>query len=61
MKSVPMPAILYLVVAVLFVASAGGKTISHDVTIINMQWFCAIVFALLGVWRLSKFVRSKTP
>jgi hypothetical protein len=60
MKQILVSAIFYFVVAVLFMASATGKTISNDSIVINVQWFCAIVFALLGVWRLSKPLKPKT-
>jgi hypothetical protein len=46
--------ILYFVIAALFAISAIAKAISSDSTVIAMQWFCALVFAGLGIWRLTR-------
>ena len=60
MKKILTSAMLYFVIAVFFAASAVVKTISNDTIVINAQWFCAIVFSFLGVWRLSKSIKPKT-
>jgi hypothetical protein len=46
--------IIYFLVAVLFVIAAISKTISNNSTVLASLWFCVIVFAFLGVWRLRK-------
>jgi len=50
--------VLYLLIAALFALSAVTKTISADSIVLAMQWFCAIVFAVVGVWRLIRKVSS---
>ncbi|MBI5354094.1 MAG: hypothetical protein HZB50_15740 [Chloroflexi bacterium] len=45
---------LYFIVAILFAFAAIGKTISDDSTVIAISWFCAAVFAGLGIWRLMR-------
>jgi len=50
----------YLLIAILFMASAAGKTISESPSVIVMQWGCAIIFVFLGLSRLIKSVTPKT-
>jgi hypothetical protein len=51
---------LYIFVAILFVTGAVGKTIRENPAVSTMQWGCVLLFALLGIWRLSKFIKPKT-
>jgi hypothetical protein len=46
--------IMYFLIAILFAIGAIGKTISDDSTVLAMQWFCAFVFAVMGVLQLRK-------
>lgn len=46
--------IMYLLIAILFAVGAIGKTISDNSTVLAMQWFCAFVFAVIGVLQLRK-------
>jgi hypothetical protein len=46
--------ILYILIAVLFAIGALAKTISDDSIVLAIQWFCAVVFAGLGVWQLTR-------
>jgi hypothetical protein len=46
--------IVYFLVAVLFAIAAISKTISDDIAVLALLWFCVIAFAFLGVWRLIK-------
>jgi len=46
--------IMYLLIAVLFAIGAIGKTISDNSTVLAMQWFCAFIFAVIGVLQLRK-------
>jgi hypothetical protein len=46
--------IMYLLIAILFAIGAIGKTISDNSTVLAMQWFCAFVFAVIGVLQLRK-------
>jgi hypothetical protein len=50
----------YIFVAILFMASAAGKTISESPSVILMQWGCALIFVFLGFARLIKSVTPKT-
>jgi hypothetical protein len=60
LKQASMSGIVYLIIAVFFMTSAIGRTISNDAIIINVQWFCSVVFASLGIWHLSKSAKPKT-
>jgi hypothetical protein len=51
---------VYILVAILFMASAAGKTISESPSVSLMQWGCALIFAFLGLLRLIKSMRPKT-
>ena len=51
---------LYLFAAILFMASAAGKTISENPAVIAMQWGCALIFAILSISCLITFVKPKT-
>jgi len=46
--------IMYLLIAILFAIGAIGKTISDNSTVLAMQWFCAFIFAVIGVLQLRK-------
>ena len=46
--------LMYFLIAALFAIGAIGKTISDNSFILGLQWFCAIIFALLGVLQLRK-------
>jgi hypothetical protein len=46
--------VFYFIIAVLFAIGAMYKTISSDLVVIEMQWFCALVFAVVGILRFSK-------
>jgi hypothetical protein len=52
--------IFYIVVAVLFMASASRKTITDDPIVVNALWFCAFVFIALGISQLRKSLMPKT-
>ncbi len=54
LKKISVAGILYLVVAALFALGAISKTISNDSIVITMQWFCAVIFAGVGVWQFRK-------
>lgn len=60
MNLTTLSGILFLAIAVFFLVIAMGKTISVDTAIINVQWFCFVIFGLLGIWRMSKSKKSKT-
>jgi hypothetical protein len=45
---------MYFLIALLFAIGAIGKTISDNSTVLAMQWFCAFVFAVMGVLQLRK-------
>jgi hypothetical protein len=60
LKKIFESGMFYILVAILFMASAVGRTISENPAVINMQWGCVLLFALLGIWRLSKFIKPKT-
>ena len=60
MKTIFESGALYILIALLFIASAIGKTISENPAVITMQWVCAVIFAFLGLSRLIEFVKPKT-
>jgi hypothetical protein len=45
---------IYLLIAVLFAIGAINKTISNDSIVLAMQWFCAVIFFVIGVLNLKK-------
>ena len=45
---------IYFLIGILFVLGAISKAISGYSIILAMQWFCAVVFVAMGVWRLRK-------
>ena len=53
-KKVLYYGVLYFLLAILFAIGAIGKTISDNSTVLAMQWFCAFIFALMGVMQLRK-------
>jgi hypothetical protein len=50
----------YILIAILFIASAVGKTISENPAVITLQWGCALIFAMLGIRHLIIFVKPRT-
>ena len=58
-KKIYKPGAMYFLVAILFVVSAVGKTISSDSVVIALQWFCAIVFTVAGFWNLKRMSKSR--
>jgi threonine/homoserine/homoserine lactone efflux protein len=46
--------VIYILIAALFALSAVTKTISNHSIVLAMQWLCAIVFVVLGVWQLTR-------
>jgi hypothetical protein len=60
MKKIFKSGVLYILIAILFIAGAAGKTISKDPAVIAMLWACATIFVSLGTSYLIKFVRPKT-
>jgi hypothetical protein len=45
---------LYLLISILFALSAIFKSVSADPLVVNIQWLCAIVFALAGLLRSKR-------
>jgi hypothetical protein len=45
---------LYFLIAVLFAIGAITKTVSNDSIVIGIGWFCAVVFAGLGIWQMTR-------
>ena len=46
--------VLYLLISILFAMGAIGKTVSEDQLVVDLQWICAIGFALIGLWRSKR-------
>jgi len=46
--------VIYFLIAIVFAIGAISKTISSDSIVLAMQWFCALVFVVVGVLRLRK-------
>ena len=45
---------LYLLISILFAINAILKTISDAPLVADILWICAIVFALIGLWRSKR-------
>ena len=45
---------IYLLISIVFAISAIFKTVSADPLVIDIQWICAIAFALLGLVRSKR-------
>jgi hypothetical protein len=60
LKKVSKSGVLYILIAILFMAGAIGKTITEDPVVIAMQWGCAVIFASVGISLLIKFVKPET-
>jgi hypothetical protein len=60
LKKVSKSGMLYILAAILFTASAMGKTITDAPAVIAMQWGCAVIFAFLGIALVIKSVKPKS-
>lgn len=49
---------VFMLIAVLFAASAIYKTITSDPIVIALQWFCAAGFALAALLQIRKMRSS---
>lgn len=45
---------MYLLISILFAIGAIFKTISDNPLVVDLQWICAIAFALIGLWRSKR-------
>jgi hypothetical protein len=53
-KKIYESGLIYLLISILFALGAIFKTISDDPLIVDIQWICAIMFALMGLLRSKR-------
>lgn len=54
MKKIFQSGAVYFLIAILFVIGAVSQSISRDLAVVTIQWFCAGVFAGMGIWRVAR-------